>query len=366
MNIKKITTLVLVISTVFFTTGTFFLSPQKAIAGSLTIMSDTMSNQNASGTSTHLIKFKTPTALDKTSSATTIAIAFPSGFDFTSIPITDITMKDGPSTGLENTEVLASGPDAVKWGAVFSDGNCTSGKLCTLTLTDPSDGIGAHDIAANDYVTIAYAVTHATNPAATGSKTITVTTAGNAADTGSLAVPIITSDQVTIDATVAPTITFTNDQSALHFGTLSTTAAQWASTSTSGSATDVVGNTFTISTNATSGYNLTYAAAPTLTSGTNTIAAAAFTNDVDGTPGTAQFAMSAVYSGTIGNLTTAYQHATGNGNWKFVATGDTLVANTTPLSSSETVAMHYLANISSFTPAGVYTQTNTWIATGNF
>ena len=359
MNIKKITTLVLVISTVLFTTGTFFLSPQKAIAGSLTTLSDTMSNENASGNSTHLIKFRSPTALDLNSSGSSIIITFPTDFDFTNSVVGDLTMKAGPSTGLENTILLQATPDTTHWGAAFSGTN-----LRVLTLTGFSNGTGSFDIIGNSYITVSYGTaSHAKNATTTGSKTITITTTS---DTGSLAVPIITNDQVTIDATVAPTITFTNDQTALHFGTLSTTAAQWASTSTSGSSSDTVGNTFTISTNANSGYNLTYAPANSLTSGSNTIAAAAFTNDVDGTPGTAQFAMSAVYSGTIGNLTTAYQHATGNGNWKFVATGDTLVANTSPLSSSETVAMHYLANISSFTPAGVYTQTNTWIATGNF
>ena len=366
MHIKKITALVLAVSTMLFSTGIFFLSPEKAIAGSLTVMSDTMSNQNASGYSTHLVKFRTPTALDKTSNGTTIVIAFPSDFDFTGIVIGEITMTSGASTGLETPEVLAASPDATKWGAVFSNGACGASKKCTLTLTSPDDGQGARDITTNDYVAVAYTATHALNPTSIGSKTISITTTGNANDTGSLAVPIITDDTVTIDATVAPTITFTNDQSSLHFGTLNALAPQYAIPTAGGSASDLIGNTFRISTNATGGYTLTYAAADSLKSGSDIIDAATFTNDADGAYGTEQFAMSAVYNGTIANLTTAYRHATLSGNWSFVPAGDILVTNNSPLTTSETVEMHYIANISSTTPAGIYSQVNTWRATGNF
>ena len=359
---KKFTSLVLMVSTIFFATGIFFFSSQQVLAtGSLTVMSDTMSNQTASGLSTHLIKFKTPTVLDVTSSGSSIVVAFPTDFDFTGSVITDVTMKDGPTTGLENTETLAASPTATAWGAVFTDGACSASKKCTLTLTSPTDGVGAHDIVANEYVTLAYISTHAKNATTAGSKTVTITTTS---DYGALAVPIITSNTVTLDATVAPTITFTNDNSALHFGTLNSSAPQYAN-STTGSGSDVVGNTFTISTNATSGYTLTYAAAATLTSGINVIDAATITSSATGTAGTKQFAMDAVYSNpsTGGTLTTAYNHATPN--WKFNTAGDTLVTTAGPV-ASDTLAMHYLANISAVTPAGVYTATTNWIATGNF
>ena len=336
---------------------TVYYSPPDSIS----VMSDTMSNQTASGYSTHLIKFKTPTVLDVTSSGSSIAVAFPTDFDFTSAVITEITMKDGPTTGLENTETLAASPSATAWGAAFTDGACTAGKKCTLTLTSPTDGVGAHDIVANEYVTIAYASTHAKNATTAGSKNISITISYNSA---TFSIPIISSGQVTLDATVAPTITFTNDNSALHFGTLSSSAPQYAN-STTGSGSDVVGNTFTISTNATSGYTLTYAAAATLTSGTNVIDAATITSSATGTAGTKQFAMDAVYTNASGGgtLTSAYNHATPN--WKFNTAGDTLVTTSGPV-ASDTIAMHYIANISAITPAGVYTNTNTYLVAGNF
>ena len=355
---KKFTSLVLMVSTIVFATGIFFFSSQQVLAtGSLTVMSDTMSNQTASGLSTHLIKFKTPTAFGTT--GITVAIAFPTDFDFTGVTYSDLTMKDGVATGLETTETLGSAAGVSTWGAAFTDGACSAGKKCTLTLTSPTSG--TYNVLANYYVTLAYIATHAKNATTAGSKTVTITTTS---DYGALAVPIITSNTVTLDATVAPTITFTNDNSALHFGTLNSSAPQYAN-STTGSGSDVVGNTFTISTNATSGYTLTYAAAATLTSGINVIDAATITSSATGTAGTKQFAMDAVYSNpsTGGTLTTAYNHATPN--WKFNTAGDTLVTTAGPV-ASDTLAMHYLANISAVTPAGVYTATTNWIATGNF
>ncbi|MEI6849450.1 MAG: hypothetical protein WCK29_00265 [archaeon] len=355
---KKITTLILVVSTIFFATGSFLLSPYVAMASTISNAYDQTSNQNVSAYSTHTIKFRTPSAL--TSSGNTIAIAFPSDFDFTGSVYGDITLKDGASTGLENTETVSSSAGVSTYGVAFTDGACTSGKKCTLTITAPTSG--TYNIVANYFVTIGYTTAaHCKNATTAGSKTITITTSS---DTGTTAIPIISNSSVTLDATVAPTLSFSNDNSALHFGTLSASAATWANTTT-GSATSVTGNTFTISTNATSGYTLAYNAAATLTSGSNTIAATNWTNDADGTPGTAQFAMSAVYSGTLGNLTTAYQHATGNGNWKFNTAGETLITNTAA-ANAETVAMRYIANIANTTPAGVYSQTNTWVVTANF
>jgi hypothetical protein len=272
-------------------------------------------------------------------------------------------MTEGASTGLENSETLGATAGASQWGAVFSG---TS--LVTLTLTAPTSG--STYVAAGDYVIVSYNTAgHEVNPSTAGSKSITINTTSGTADSGTIAVPIISNSVVTLDATVAATLSFSNDNAALHFGTLSATQATWANNLT-GSTTDVVGNTFTVSTNATGGYTLAYNAAPTLTStvtGNPTIAAVTLTNSAAGTAGTSggQFAMSAVYSGTLANLTTAYQHATLNGNWKFNTSGETLITNTSP-ANAETTAMHYLANISNVTPAGVYATSVTWVVTANF
>ncbi len=357
---KKITSIILILATVVFTAGSLFFPNKNAMAATISAAYDKMSNQNISAHSTNTIKFKSTSGV--TATTNTIAITFPSDFDFTNSVYGDITMTEGASTGLENSETIGSSASTSQWGAAFTDGSCGTNKKCVLTLTAPTSG--NYYVTAGDYVIITYTSTaHETNPTSAGSKSISIATTSSTSDTGTIAVPIISNSTVSLDATVAPSLSFSSDNSALHFGTLSASAPQYA-TSTTGSASDLPGNIFTITTNATSGYTLAYNAAATLTSGTNTIAEATITNSATGTAGNAQFAMSAVYSGGS-NLTSTYNHATGSGNWKFNHLGETVITST-GAANAETVAMHYIANISNTTPAGIYVQTNTWVATANF
>ena len=360
-SIKKTTSILLILATVAFSTGSFLFSPKTVTAANITAMSDTINNENINANSSDIIKFTIPTTMTV---GQTITIAFPAGFNNTGIVSTDITgLTHGASTGLEhgftggNDETINTTNGSNQWGITFADGACAAGYKCNVLLQAPSTW--TYPILTTHKVIVTIAATHSINPGTTGSKTVTISTPS---DSGSFAIPIITNDQVTIDATVAPTITFTNDNPTLHFGNLSSAAPQFASTSTSGSASFATANTFSIATNATQGYTLTYAPAATLTSGTNTIAPMVVTGSASGTAGTPQFGMTATYTGS-GTLTTAYSRA--SSNWKFTTAGDSLVTLNAP-TAGDTVAMGYIANISNVTPAGTYTQTNTWIAVGNF
>ena len=162
--------------------------------------------------------------------------------------------------------------------------------------------------------------------------------------------------------TITPTITFANDDATIGFGALSSSAATYANGAATGSGSATTAHTFTIGTNATTGYTLTYNGA-LLTSGSNTIAAATITADADGTPGTSQFGIGATVTGT-GTATTAYSAA--SNNWKFLAATTDQVASATGAVSSDTVAMRYLANISTSQAAGSYSTDLTYIVTGNF
>ena len=351
----------MIVATVVFSTGSFLLYPKIAKALTITALYDDMSVENTSAYSAHVIKFRSPSGV--TATGNTIVITFPSDFDLTGAVFGDVSIKEGPSTGIENTTSVTTAAGASAWGAAFSG---TQNRI--LTLTAPTGGV--YYIAAGDWATITIANnSHTKNPTTAGIKNVTIATTSGVSDSGSFNVPIINSSTVTLDATVAPTLTFTNDNTALHFGTLSAAAATYANATTGSASDSANANTFTISTNAVGGYVLSYGVASTLTlvNGSATIAPAAFTNSTNGTPGLAggQFAMSAVYSGSIGNVATAYQHATGNGNWKFVTTGDTVITSTSP-ANAETVGMRYLANISNVTPSGAYAQTNTWIASAAF
>ena len=357
---KKITSSLILVAVTVFMTGVFLLTPRTASAGSLTVMSDTMSRQKISTNSSHTIVFRIATAVN--SNGNTIVVTFPADFNFTSIVIGDVTMKTDSSTAFGNTETLAASASGTDWGAVFSG---TQNRV--LTLTAPTDGVGAFSLVSNSYVQLTYASTNSVNPSTSGSKSITIST--STGDSGTVSVPIVggaaADEQVVVTATVAPSITFTNDDAAIGFGTLSTSAATWANAGANGSASDTTAHTMVVVTNATSGYTLTYNGA-TLTSTPNTITpiTAGITDDADGTPGSEQFGIGGVMTGT-GSMATGYSNS-GTADWRFVASTTTTLASHTAPTSSDSIAMHYLANISGTTEAGSYSTTITYIATGNF
>jgi hypothetical protein len=200
----------------------------------------------------------------------------------------------------------------------------------------------------------------------------TIAIAGGFGDTGTMAVDIISNDQVTISATVDPTITFTLTNNSVGFGTLSSSTGRWATSSGSGNpaadgtdpTTGSTANTLTVATNATSGYVVSYNGA-LLTSGANTIAAATISTDSDGLPGTPQFALCG--KGTAGSPTVTPSYVcSANSNFNFAASTTTTLASRAAPASSDTVSVSYLANISGSTPAGSYTTTLTYIATSTF
>ena len=357
----KITSVTLLIALVVFMSGFAFVP--RAMAGSLTSISDTMSRQKASTSSDHTIRFRLSASGALTSNGNTVVITFPSDFNFTAANITDVTFTHGTTTGAENTETLAASPSATEWGAAFSG---TQNRV--FTLTAPTDGVGSANFANSDYaiITIDDSSNSYTNPTTTGSKTITIVTTN---DSGSLAIPIVAGsaadENVVVTATVDPTITFTNDDVAIGFGTLTTSNARFATADATGTGSDTTAHTLTVGTNAPSGYTLTYNGA-TLTgtpSGTITALTAGITDDADGTPGSSQFGISGALTGS-GSMASGYDNS-GTADWKFVAsTTTTLASYSSP--TSDSIAMHYLANIASTTPAGSYTTTITYIATGNF
>ncbi len=164
--------------------------------------------------------------------------------------------------------------------------------------------------------------------------------------------------------TIDPTITFSISANTVDFGTLSSTSPRYANTS-GGSATNTVAHTMSAASNAPSGYTITYNG-PTLTSGANTITAATIPNDVDGTQGTPQFALSLSSSGSA-TITADYNQANSpNPNWKFIANTTDTIASTSGVTTTETFSNRYLANIAATTPAGTYTAPITYVITGNF
>ncbi len=165
--------------------------------------------------------------------------------------------------------------------------------------------------------------------------------------------------------TVTPVLTFSLSANAVQLGALSSSGPRYATTS-GGSGSNTVAHTMAASSNAPSGYTITYNG-PTLTSGGNTIAPAGttITNSATGSAGTNQFALSLSSSGAA-TITTAYNQLTGAGNWKFLASTIDTIATTSGVTSSETYSLRYISNISSTTPAGAYSTNIGYVITGNF
>ena len=325
-----------------------------ANAAAITSASDTMSSSKAVTASSHKIKFTTPTGAGD--STDTIIITFPSTgttpFNFTSKTISTVTFTHGATTGLENTETLAATPSVTAWGAVFSG---VQNRI--LTLTAPTDGIGAAVVAASDKIILTYDNTNSINPSSNASP-YTIVISGVFGDSGNIPVAILADDQVAVSGTVSETISFSLGATSVALGTLSATAVA--------SSTHAV----TVATNAVSGMVLTYAGT-TLTSGGNTITA--MSTAAASSVGTEQFGINAKdnatpnvgaeCSGTSPIAAAATGYSTAD-NFKFV-TGETILSSSAGINSTS-CAISYIANITGATEAGSYTTTLTYTATATF
>ena len=322
-----------------------------AYAAAISAASDTMFSQTVSATSTHAIRFVTPTgAGDNTD---TIILTFPSDYNFTSKTIGTVSFTHGASTGLESTETLAASPSASAWGAVFSG---TQNRI--LTLTAPSDGIGSAVVAANDKMIITYTGANSINPTTPGSYTMTVS--GSFGDTGDITNNILTNSQVAITATVPQSLTFSINDNTISFGTLTSGAARFASGTASGQSTEIEAHQLVVGTNAANGYTMTING-NTLTSGANTVTAIGGSNTASSI-GTEQFGLRMTASGGTGAVTAPYAAA----GFAFTAGSASQVASASGASANTTYSARYIANITSNTEAGAYTATLTYVATANF
>jgi hypothetical protein len=104
----------------------------------------------------------------------------------------------------------------------------------------------------------------------------------------------------------------------------------------------------------------------TLKNGANSITASTIANSAAGTAGTSQFAISGVSSGT-GTMTASYNNANSpNPNWNYAVNTTTTIASSSASATSDTVAMHYLANIPATQISGSYSTSITFVLTGSF
>lgn len=221
-----------VMSALVFSQTCFVPLSAQAAGGTLSVLSDTMSRLKKSTNASHLIKFRTSVAVSAAADA--ITITFPSDFNLTSSAVADITFTHGASTGAEATEVINAGaPDAGNWGGVFSG---TQSRI--LTLTAPTDGTGAAAVAANNYIIITYASTHAVNATTAGSYIIYLAITGANTANSSINIVVVDDDQVAVTATVDAALVFTISDTSIGFGNFIGTAIRFATGDAAGSASE--------------------------------------------------------------------------------------------------------------------------------
>ncbi len=362
-----------IVRSTFFAVGLFGLmagqmlvAPQALFAATVTTFSDTLTRIKESTAANHEIKFVAPSAID---AGETLTVTF-AGFTTASVDavvFTDVDFAEGNSGTCSSAsfteKTLAGTASGATWG-VDTDGSGV------LTITSGTDTTTAARCLRIRIGTNAVSGTTGVNQIVSGTAATahTVVIGGTSGDSGTSTVDIIADDQVVITATVAAALTFTIDDTAVGFGSLSSSTGRWATADATGTnasgTTPTAANVLTIATNAASGWTLTYNGA-TLTSGLNTITdAATIDEDSDGTPGTEQFGISA---STNGDSTIASGYLRDSAaDFDFVPSTTTTLASEAAPTATESISISYLANISGATEAGSYTTTITYIATGNF
>lgn len=356
MITKKILILALVFAVMISVLGTP-LRPAQAAA--LTSVKDVMTDITAaSATPNHTISFIAPSTV---TNGSTITVTFPAGFSLTGIIEDDVDIA-GSVEGELTTAADCTGVDKAGVGI--------SGQVITFTLCsgDAGDFTGAETITIEIGTNATSSGTGANQIDNPGAGTYVISIGGTMTDSGSLAVSIIADDTVNITSTVDSTITFAILDTTIGFGTLSASAARWATGDLAGSATDsAAAHTMTIATNAASGYAITYNG-PTLTDLlSHTISVASITNDADGTPTSEQFAMGFSTDGDA-TIAAGYDHnaTPANRDWTFVASTTTPVVSEIVPTATETISAFYLANIAATTEPGAYSTNVRYVATGTF
>lgn len=168
--------------------------------------------------------------------------------------------------------------------------------------------------------------------------------------------------KICASATGSQSLTFSISDNTIGFGTLLSSAAQFATGDTLGASVDTTdSHTLSASTNVSGGYSISLNGT-TLTSGVNTITAMGGTATASSV-GTKQFGLRIVSNSGTGVAVSPYN----TGSWAFdVGTFPNKIVTGTGDSSTSVLGMRYISNISASTPSGSYTSVLTYVMTVNF
>lgn len=325
-------------------------------AAAVTSLSDAMSTTKISTASNHDFSFITPTGVG---GGQTIILTFPTDFVIhASLTYTDVDVSDD---GVQIN--LAAAPSGTTAGVVRTSPT-------VLTFTNGTTAIAGGSVVrvkiGTNAVNQSTGVFNITNTSTPGSKAIGIT--GTFGDTGTTTVQILNDDAVAISALVDQSITFSISSNSINFGTLSSGAARYASsTNPAGDSVDTVAHTLAVSTNAPSGYTITVQGG-WLTSQQNALnTITANVTKAASSIGTEQFGIYATKTGGInGTIATTYDGTATSFGYNATATTSATLASGSSATVTETYSLHYLANISAITEAGTYSSSLVYVGTANF
>jgi hypothetical protein len=322
-----------------------------AQAATLTTPRDYLSRvaENLTTGEVHQVFFTTATAVSGGAGANSIIIVFPladnakwcatAGTDLVATGIANPTGGTESATTLPGTSLTAKctqGDGASTWD--------------TITVEGVNDLTGStkYGVEIKQKTSSPTALLGTPANTTTGLLTIKTHNATVDVDSAQAAVDIIANDQISVSATVPPSITFTLSANSINLGTLSTGTVAYSS------------HTAQTVTNAANGYVTYVYSDGNLRNGSNTIAAVS----TNLSAGTAGYGIATTDTGqTIGTDATC-------GSAPFTVTALTAsqqsIAGATSGPVDETSTICYAAAIAADTVAGAYTQTVTFVTVGLF
>lgn len=258
----------------------------------------------------------------------------------------------------------SAGPTTVTFPSGFDVAGATGGAVAgqIVTVTGP--------VTAG--TPVSFTIANVVNPTTPGNQVISISTG---VDTGEITVPIIADDQIQITARVNQILFFDvrdgltgATDNTVGFGDLDASTVRYATDDASGTTTEGASSQLEAGTNAAGGYIIDVTG-ETLTSmdALATPIAGLFTADAAPAAGTEAFGLQVAK--TVASTGTDQGVVAGDylGTYHLPDTGatDLLATNPGP-SSNETYDVNYVANVSSFTPAGNYTTVMTYTMTATF
>ena len=329
--------------------GLSFLIAQKqsVSAAALTQLSDVMTSQVSGDSSNHTFTFTTPNSINTIDNSISLDLT---GFSGTgSIANTDIGITHGSGSAVSFTRAWSGSVLSLSNNTAFG---ITTGDTVVIKIGTNVSG-GTHQLI---------------NPTPVSPPhTYVIRLNTSSGDQGTLAIPIVSNDQAIINAQVDANITMSMSGNLIDFGILDPTSME---NQPKGATT---GTTLTLATNAMGGYNVVIK-----DNGNNTLSglySSGGNHVISSTSGQLNGATTEGYgvyatqtSGAL-NLTNPYFRSSSHWVGGLTLAGTPLITRapgTMPMTANDVIRVDYGAAITSFTPAGLYTDTVTYLATANY